>query len=225
MRGIIAMRAMRTHLRWSLIVATAVGLLLLLPSSVLAQGGPNEKCSTSLIAKFEARGPNFVFEKGTEGVITIVNIETDDDGEPVSFDWSATTEVGSVIVKGGQETTTFSGDTSSIVFGSPPAISNVQFCAPDEVTDTDEGDDETTDDSKDDTTDDSEDETTGDGTEASDVADQKATNATGDIAIPTRVDTGAGGSSRRSFETIIVVLTVVFFTATGVTVRLIRRRG
>lgn len=224
MRGIIAMRAMRTHLRWLLTVATAVGLLLLLPSSVLAQGGPNEKCSTSRIAKFEARGPNLVFEKGTDGVITIGNIGTDDDGEPVSFDWSATTEIGSVIVKGGQQTTTFSGDTTSIDFASPPAISNVQFCAPDAVTDTDETDDETTDDSNDDTTGDSEDETT-DGTQAGDGAGQKVTNATGDVEIPTRVDTGAGGSSRQSFEKVIVVLTVMFFTATGVTVRLIRRRG
>lgn len=223
MTGIIAMRAVRKHIRWSLTVAIAVGLMVALPSSALAQGKPNKECSTSLIAKFEARGPNLVFEKGVEGAITISNVGSDDDGEPASFDWTATTEVGSVIVKGGQATKVFSGDTTSIDFGSPPAISNVRFCAPDEITDTDETTNDSDDEGDKETIDDSEDETTDGGADVSDT-DNEA-NSGANIPLPTRVDTGAGGSSRPSFEKVFAVLAFVFVTAGCVTAEVIRRRG
>jgi hypothetical protein len=218
------MRAVRKHVRGLLTVAAAVGLMLLLPSAALAQGNPNKTCATNLIAKFEAQGPNLVFEKGTEGVITIVNVETDDDGEPISFEWTSSTEIGSVIVKGGQETMTFSGDTTTIDFDSPPAISNVQFCGPDEDTGKDdtesEGpDDETTDDSTE-APGDNESEVASD----SDAEDQPPSDV-GNIPIPNRIDTGAGGGSRPSFGGIIAVLSLVFVTAAGVTAGVIRRRG
>jgi hypothetical protein len=203
------MRAVRKHVHGLFTVAAAVGLMLLLPSAALAQGNPNKTCATNLIAKFEVQGPNLVFEKGTEGVITIVNVETDEDGEPVSFEWTSSTEVGSVIVKGGQETMTFSGDTTTTIdFDSPPAISNVQFCGPDEET------------GKDDTPDDTESEVASD----SDAEDQ-APSDVGNIPTPNRIDTGAGGGSRPSFGGVIAVLSLVFVTAAGVTAGVIRRRG
>jgi hypothetical protein len=182
------MRYARRHIRWSLTVAAAIGLVLMLPGSATAQGNSNETCATSLIAKFEAVGPDLVFDEGTEDAVTIVSVETDEDNEPTGFEWTSTIEVGAVIVKGGQEVQTFPGDATTIDFDSPPAISNVQFCAPDEDDDA-KDDDAKDDDAKDD-----------------DAKDDDAGVAS-EIPLPTRVDTGAGGAF------------------TGVTTRLIRRRG
>jgi hypothetical protein len=211
------MRYARRRIRWMLTVTVAIGLVLMLPSGAFARGNPNQACPTDLIAKFEANGPNLVFEKGTDGAITISNVATDDDNEPVSFDWTSTTEVGSIIVKGGQQTQTFSGDTTSIDFGSPPAISNVQFCAPEE----DEDDGES---GKD------EDDTTEDDTDKDDEAVDSSDDApvvVGDIPTPTRIDTGAGGASASgpSLAAIMAALTLAGVTFASLIARLIRRRG
>ena len=185
------MRYARRHIRWSLTVAAAIGLVLMLPGSATAQGNSNETCATSLIAKFEAVGPDLVFDEGTEDAVTIVSVETDEDNEPTGFEWTSTIEVGAVIVKGGQEVQTFPGDATTIDFDSPPAISNVQFCAPDED-----------DDAKDDDA-----------------------GVASEIPLPTRVDTGAGGTSGPPPAAVMAVLMLAGVAFTGVTTRLIRRRG
>ena len=233
MTGITDMHLRRRRIRWSLALVMAFGLAVMLPSIAVAQGGPNEECPTELIAKFEVVGDEFVFESGTEGVITITNVELDDDGEPTGFDWTSTVEVGSVIVKGGGEVQVFAGGTGgSIDFGSPPAISNVQFCGPDEPTDGDseEPTEAPTDDDSEEPTEaptDDVSEQPGEGVSELPTEDESESTGVGganNFTKPTRVETGAGGTSGSSLPAIAAVLALVGVTFTGMTARLIRRR-
>jgi hypothetical protein len=236
MTGIKDMHLKRRRIRWSLALVTAFGLAVMLPSIAVAQGNPNEACPTELIAKFEVVGGEFVFEEGTEDVITITNVVLDDDGEPTGFDWTSTVEVGVILVKGGLIVEEFDGGTSGTVdFGTKPAISNVQFCGPDEPTD---GDSEAPSEAP--TDDDSEapsEAPTDDVSEApteglSELPTEDESESTGvggvgggEFPIPDEVDTGAGGAAGMSFPAITAALILVGVTFTGgVTARLIRRR-
>jgi hypothetical protein len=234
MTGITDMHLKRRRIRWSLALVTAFGLAVMLPSIAVAQGGPNEECPTELIAKFVVVGGDLVLEEGAEGVITITDVELDDDGEPTGFSWTSTVEVGSVIVKGGQIVEEFEGGTSGTVdFGSPPAISNVQFCGPDEPTDGDSEepseaptDDESEEPSEAPTDDISE--LPSEGVSELPTEDESESTGVGganNFPKPTRVETGAGGTSGSSLPAIAAVLALVGVTLTGsMTARLIRRR-
>jgi len=119
-------------------VLLSVGLL---QTTAGDPGGGNVECpaGTVLLAKFEAIGQDYVFEKpaGNEGVVTIWDADLD------GGQWSATRPVSFVIVKGGPAAVTTSYDppqTSGrfsndglppVGQGNIPDISNVQFCGPD----------------------------------------------------------------------------------------------
>jgi hypothetical protein len=225
MTGTTDMHLKRRRIRWSLALVTAFGLAVMLPSIAIAQGNPNESCPTELIAKFEVVEGELVFESGAEGVITITDVVLDDDGEPTGFAWTSTVEVGSVIVKGGQEVKVFPGGTSGTVeFGSPPAISNVQFCAPDEPSDGDS--EEPSEEPSEDDSEEPSEEPTDDLSELPTEDESESTGVGGADNFPTprRVETGAGGTSGPSLPAIAAVLALVGVTFTGVTARLIRRR-
>jgi hypothetical protein len=234
MTGIKDMHLKRRRIRWSLALVTAFGLAVMLPSIAVAQGSPNQDCSTELIAKFEVVGGEFVFEEGTEDVITITNVVLDDDGEPTGFDWTSTVEVGVVLVKGGLIVEEFDGGTSgSVDFGAKPAISNVQFCGPDEPTDGDseEPSEAPTDD---DSEAPSEAPTEGVSEAPTEGVSELPTEGEsegvggvggGEFPIPNGVATGAGGTAGVSFPAILAALILAGVTFTGgVTARLIRRR-
>jgi hypothetical protein len=222
MAGNFVLRCVRTRVRWSLIVAAVIGLVLLLPASAFA-GNPNEDCPTTLIAKFEVQGSDLVFEEGTEGAITIVDVELDDEGEPTGFEWSSTVEVGSVIVKGGQEVQVFSGDTTTIDFDSPPAISNVQFCGPEDEPSEEptEPSEAPTEPSEAPTDDEGVDDSGGAAVDDSDVAGDVA----GNIPIPTGVAAGAGGDAGPPFAAIVGGLMVLMLAGAAVAGVAARRRG
>jgi hypothetical protein len=126
------------------------------PASAAPRGG-NQDCpeGSTLLAGFEWSGGRYVFEKGTEGAVSV-------DGDAAGYAWTAHgVTVGAEIVKGGPASVVVSHDGGVVSGaqdaavlpgvgkkGNTPDISNVTFCGiPDGAPqDGDSGDGDTGDD-------------------------------------------------------------------------------
>jgi hypothetical protein len=131
-------RSLRTWVGMALVGAVILAAGMLQTTSATVQ--PDCPVGTLLVAKFEYSGNRYVFERpaGNEKVVTIL------DANAQGGSWTSSTPITAIIVKGGpgsklteltpaQTSGTFGNEglTNSSDDTGTPAVSNVQFCAPD----------------------------------------------------------------------------------------------
>lgn len=105
--------------------------------------GGNESCpaDTTMVAKFETSGGNYVYESGLGRDVVSISNATLSGGN-----WSSSAPISAIVVKGGQGAAidtfapVFAGsfsnsDVPAVGNGNTPDISNIKFCTPDDAQD------------------------------------------------------------------------------------------